>query len=141
MSDRYFEKEKPSSAELDTLSLRKYYQMIESWGGWNLFQELLSNLKTVAQKHKVSIANIATRYILDSPAVAGVIIGTRLGIVDHRASNEQVFNLKLERSDLDAIDAVCKKSNNLYEIIGDSAMSIDDFDFDYQMIYVDRMIT
>ena len=119
MSDRYLEREKPSSAELDTLSLRKYYQMIEAWGGWNLFQELLSNLKAAAQKHKVSIANIATRYILDSPAVAGVIIGTRLGIVDHRASNEQVFNLKLDRSDLDAIDAVCKKSNNLYEKIGD----------------------
>ena len=119
MSDRYLEREKPSAAELDTLSLRKYYQMIEAWGGWNLFQELLSNLKAAAQKHKVSIANIATRYILDSPAVAGVIIGTRLGIVDHRASNEQVFNLKLDRSDLDAIDAVCKKSNNLYEKIGD----------------------
>jgi aryl-alcohol dehydrogenase-like predicted oxidoreductase len=119
MSDRYLEREKPSAAELDTLSLRKYYQMIEAWGGWNLFQELLSNLKAAAQKHKVSIANIATRYILDSPAVAGVIIGTRLGIVDHRTSNEQVFNLKLDRSDLDAIDAVCKKSNNLYEKIGD----------------------
>jgi aryl-alcohol dehydrogenase-like predicted oxidoreductase len=119
MSDRYLEREKPSAAELDTLSLRKYYQMIEAWGGWNLFQEVLSNLKAAAQKHKVSIANIATRYILDSPAVAGVIIGTRLGIVDHRASNEQVFNLKLDRSDLDAIDAVCKKSNNLYEKIGD----------------------
>lgn len=119
MSDRYFEREQPSADELDTLSLRKYHQMIEAWGGWNLFQELLSNLKAIAQKHNVSIANIATRYILDSPAVAGVIIGTRLGIVDHRVSNEQVFNLKLDRSDLDAIDAVCKKSNNLFEIIGD----------------------
>jgi aryl-alcohol dehydrogenase-like predicted oxidoreductase len=119
ISDRYLEREKPSTAELDTLSLRKYYQMIEAWGGWDLFQELLSNLKAVAQKHKVSIANIATRYILDSPAVAGVIIGTRLGIVDHRVSNEQVFNLKLDRSDLEVIDAVCKRSNNLFEIIGD----------------------
>jgi aryl-alcohol dehydrogenase-like predicted oxidoreductase len=119
LSDRYLEREIPSAAELDTLSLRKYYQMIEAWGGWNLFQELLLNLKAVAQKHKVSIANIATRYILDSPTVAGVIIGTRLGIVDHRANNEQVFNLKLDRSDLDSIDTVCQKSNNLYEIIGD----------------------
>ncbi|MGH9977882.1 MAG: aldo/keto reductase [Nitrososphaeraceae archaeon] len=119
LSDRYLEREKPSAAELDTLSLRKYYQMIETWGGWTLFQELLSNLKAVAQKHEVSIANIATRYILDSSTVAGVIIGTRLGIVDHRANNEQVFNLKLDRSDLDVIDAVCQKSNNLYEIIGD----------------------
>jgi aryl-alcohol dehydrogenase-like predicted oxidoreductase len=119
MSDRYFGREKPSIGELDTLSLRKYYQMIEAWGGWNLFQELLSNLNTIAQKYNVSIANIATRYILDSPTVAGVIIGARLGIVDHRVSNEQVFNLKLGRSDLDAIDAVCKKSNNLFEMIGD----------------------
>lgn len=119
MSDRYFGREKPSIGELDTLSLRKYYQMIEAWGGWNLFQELLSNLNTIAQKYNVSIANIATRYILDSPTVAGVIIGTRLGIVDHRVSNEQVFNLKLGRSDLDAIDAVCEKSNNLFEMIGD----------------------
>jgi aryl-alcohol dehydrogenase-like predicted oxidoreductase len=119
MSDRYFGREKPSIGELDTLSLRKYYQMIEAWGGWNLFQELLSNLNTIAQKYNVSIANIATRYILDSPTVAGVIIGARLGIVDHRVSNEQVFNLKLGRSDLDAIDAVCKKSNNLFETIGD----------------------
>jgi aryl-alcohol dehydrogenase-like predicted oxidoreductase len=119
MSDRYFGREKPSIGELDTLSLRKYYQMIEAWGGWNLFQELLSNLNTIAQKYNVSIANIATRYILDSPTVAGVIIGARLGIVDHRVSNEQVFNLKLGKSDLDAIDAVCKKSNNLFETIGD----------------------
>ena len=119
MSDRYFEREKPSADELDTLSLRKYYQMIEAWGGWKLFQELLSSLKAIAEKYKVSIANIATRYILDSPAVAGVIIGARLGIVDHRLSNEQTFKLMLDRSDLDAIDVVCKKSNNLFEIIGD----------------------
>jgi len=119
MSDRYVEREKPSAGELDTLSLRKYYKMIEAWGGWNLFQELLAILKDIAQKHRVSIANVATRYILDSPAVAGVIIGARLGIVDHRLSNEQAFNLRLDRSDLDAIEVVCKKSNNLFETIGD----------------------
>jgi hypothetical protein len=38
---------------------------------------------------KINIANVATRYILDKPAVAGVIIGVRLGIVDHRSSNMQ----------------------------------------------------
>jgi aryl-alcohol dehydrogenase-like predicted oxidoreductase len=93
--------------------------MIDAWGGWDLFQELLSNLKAIAHKHNVSIANIATRYILDNPAVAGVIIGTRLGLVNHRDNNKQVFNLELDRSDLDVIDAVCKKSNNLFEVIGD----------------------
>ncbi|MGB8938404.1 MAG: hypothetical protein WCC17_25205 [Candidatus Nitrosopolaris sp.] len=37
-------------------------------------------LNGIAQKYNVNIANVATRYILDNPAVAGVIIGVRLGI-------------------------------------------------------------
>jgi aryl-alcohol dehydrogenase-like predicted oxidoreductase len=84
-----------------------------------LFQELLSTLKSIAQKHNVSIANVATRYILAKSAVASVIIGARLGIVDHRENNAQVFHLSLDKPDCDAIEAVCAKSNNLFEIIGD----------------------
>ena len=84
-----------------------------------MFQELLSTLNRIAQKHNVSIANVATRYILDKAAVAGVIIGARLGISDHIDNNAKVFNLSLDRSDYDGIDAICTKSNNLFEIIGD----------------------
>ena len=119
MSERYLRRIQPSTAELNTLSLRKYKQMIDAWGGWNLFQELLSTLKRIAQKHNVSIANVATRYILANSAVAGVIIGVRLGIVDHINNNVQVFNFCLDKSDCDAIDAVCTKSNDLFETIGD----------------------
>lgn len=119
MSERYLGRMQPSTAELNTLSLQKYKKMIDAWGGWSLFQELLSTLKRIAQKHNVSIANVAARYILDKSAVAGVIIGVRLGIVDHRTSNTQVFNFILDKSDCEAIDAVCAKSNNLFEIIGD----------------------
>ena len=93
--------------------------MIDAWGGWNLFQELLSTLNNIAQKYKVNIANVATRYILDKPAVAGVIIGARLGIVDHRNSNMQTFDFSLDKSDYDDIDVVCAKSNNLFNMIGD----------------------
>lgn len=124
ISERYLGRES-STAELNTLILRKYnnsaiqYNMIDAWGGWNLFQDLLSTLKRIAQKHNVSIANVASRYILAKPAVAGVIIGVRLGIVDHRNSNMQVFNFSLDKLDCDTIDAVCTKSNNLFEIIGD----------------------
>jgi aryl-alcohol dehydrogenase-like predicted oxidoreductase len=119
MSERYLGRIQPSIAELDTLSLRKYKKMIDAWGGWNLFQELLSTLKRIAQKYNVNIANVATRYILAKSAVAGVIIGVRLGIVDHRNSNAQVFNFSLDKSDCNDIDAVCTKSNNLFEVIGD----------------------
>ena len=119
MSERYLGRIQPSTAELNTLSLRKYKQMIDAWGGWNLFQELLSTLNRIAQKHNVSIANVATRYILDKPKVAGVIIGVRLGIVDHRDNNSLVFDFGLDKPDCDAIEAVCTKSNNLFEGIGD----------------------
>ena len=120
LSERYLGKiQEPSALDLDTLSLKKYKKMIDKWGGWGLFQELLSTLNDVAQKHKVSIANVATRYILQKPAVAGAIIGVRLGISDHRKSNTQVFNFSLDKSDHDTIDTVCSKSNNLFEMVGD----------------------
>ena len=119
VSERYLGRTAPSTAELDTLSLRKYKKMIDAWGGWNLFQELLLTLKKIAKKHDVSIANVATNYILAKPVIAGVIIGVRLGIVEHRNDNTQVFNFNLDMSDRDAIDSVCAKANNLFETIGD----------------------
>ena len=120
VSERYLGKIRPpSTADLDTLSLRKYKKMIDAWGGWTLFQELLSTLNRIAQKYNVSIANVATRYVLDKAAVAGVIIGVRLGITDHINNNAQVFNFSLDKSDYNDIDAICTKSNNLFETIGD----------------------
>jgi aryl-alcohol dehydrogenase-like predicted oxidoreductase len=119
ISERYLGRTEPSTAELDTLSLRKYKKMIDAWGGWNLFQDLLLTLKKIAIKHDVSIANVATNYILAKPVIAGVIIGVRLGIVEHRNDNTQVFNFDLDKSDRDAIDAVCANANNLFETIGD----------------------
>jgi len=120
MSERYLGRtQEPSIADLDTLSLQKYKKMIDAWGGWKLFQELLSTLNKIAQKHNVSIANVATRYILDKSAVAAVIIGVRLGLVNHRNNNLQVFDFSLDKSDYDEIEAVCTKSNNLFDIIGD----------------------
>jgi aryl-alcohol dehydrogenase-like predicted oxidoreductase len=100
MSERFLGRtQPPSRAELNTLSLRKYKQMIDAWGGWGLLQELLSTLNRIAQKYNVSIANVATRYILDNPAVAGVIIGARLGITDHISNNVQVFKFSLDKID------------------------------------------
>jgi aryl-alcohol dehydrogenase-like predicted oxidoreductase len=67
----------------------------------------------------VSIANVATRYILDRPAVAGAIIGVRLGIADHRDDNARMFSFRLEKDDTNSIEEVSKKSNDLFETIGD----------------------
>lgn len=119
LSERYVGKPEPSITDLNTLSLQKYKKMIDTWGNWNLFQRLLLVLDNIAKKHRASIANVATNYILSKATVAGVIIGARLGIIDHIDDNSNVFNFNLDDSDLESINQVCEKSNDLYEIIGD----------------------
>ncbi len=119
LSEKYLGKPEPRGGQLDTVSLRKYKNMVDAWGGWNLLQELLSVLKEIAGKHGVSIANVAVRYILDKPAVGGVIVGARLGISEHLEDNAKVFDLQLDDSDLKQIDEVSKKSRDLFKLIGD----------------------
>ena len=119
LSEKYLGRPEPRRAELNTASLQKYKNMIDAWGGWGLFQELLAVLKPIADKHQVSIANVGTRYVLDRPAVAGVIIGARLGVAQHLADNMRVFTLTLDTEDLAAIEPVLAKSRDLMRLIGD----------------------
>jgi aryl-alcohol dehydrogenase-like predicted oxidoreductase len=119
LSEKYLGRPEPQRAELDTASLRKYKNMIDTWGGWTLFQELLAVLKQIADRHQVSIANIGVRYILDRPAVAGVIVGGRLGVAQHIADNAKVFDFALDPEDQAMIEAVLTKSRDLIKLIGD----------------------
>ncbi len=114
-----WERAEPRRAELNTASLQKYKRMIDAWGGWALFQKLLSVLDEIARKHSVSIANVATRYILDQPAVAGVILGVRLGVSEHIADNARVFGFSLDGEDVTRIEAVLADSRDLFAAIGD----------------------
>jgi aryl-alcohol dehydrogenase-like predicted oxidoreductase len=93
--------------------------MVDGWGGWSLFQELLATLQQIADKYGVSISNVVVRYILDKPAVAGTIIGARLGISEHIEDNARIFDLMLDQSDYKQLDAVLSKSRDLYQLIGD----------------------
>jgi len=119
LSDAYLGQPEPRSAILNTASLRKYKQMIDAWGGWELFQELLRVLQQIADKHGVSIANVAVRYILDRPTVAGVIVGVRLGVADHHTDNARVFDFSLTAEDHEDIQSVLVQSHDLYHLIGD----------------------
>jgi aryl-alcohol dehydrogenase-like predicted oxidoreductase len=119
ISERYLGRPEPARAELNTASLRKYKQMIDVWGGWELFQDLLAALKYVADRHGVTIANVAVRAILDRPTVAGVIVGTRLGVAEHIAENARVFDLALDQQDLNRINVVLRRGGDLFRAIGD----------------------
>ena len=119
LSEKYLGRPEPSRGELATASLQKYKQMIDAWGGWALFQELLATLKPVADKHGVGIANLGVRYVLDRPAVAGVIVGARLGVSQHRADNARTFGFTLDAGDHARIEEVLAKSRDLMQLIGD----------------------
>ena len=97
LSEKYLGRPAPHRSELNTASLQKYSNMIDAWGGWTLFPELLGALKPVAEKHQASIADVGIRYILDRPAVAGVIVGARLGVAQHIADNARVFRSRSRR--------------------------------------------
>jgi aryl-alcohol dehydrogenase-like predicted oxidoreductase len=119
LSERFLGQPEPRTSSLETVSLQKYKRMVDAWGGWALFQELLAVLKDVASRHRVSIATVSVRWVLDRPAVAGAILGRRLGLTDHRAENTDVFRLTLDADDHARIDAVLAKSRDLLSAIGD----------------------
>jgi aryl-alcohol dehydrogenase-like predicted oxidoreductase len=85
-------------------SLTKYKLIIDDFGGWALFQELLATLAAIARRHGSDIASVASRAILDRPMVAAVIVGARNPV--HVASNAAMTGLTLDQADHDAIAAV-----------------------------------
>ncbi|NNE04989.1 MAG: aldo/keto reductase [Xanthomonadales bacterium] len=89
----------PEPTELSTWSQMKYKRFIDAAGGWDRFQSLLRVVASVAARHDVTIAAVASRHVLDQPAVCGVILGARLGQNDHINENRAIFKLKLEDRD------------------------------------------
>lgn len=67
---------------LENRSLVKYLLIIEEFGGWPLYQELLQVLKSIATRHTplkgepVSVSMVAIQYILCQEQVEAVIIGS-----------------------------------------------------------------
>ncbi len=100
LSDRWLGKSEPKMEELKTWSQMKYKRFIDAAGGWDVYQNLLQVMKKVADKHGVSIANIASRFVLENPNVAAVIIGARLGESEHITDNKNLLNIDLDEEDL-----------------------------------------
>jgi aryl-alcohol dehydrogenase-like predicted oxidoreductase len=119
LSDKYLGRAEPGRGELTTASLRKYKQMIDAWGGWALFQELLAALRGLAERRGAGIANVGVRWALDQPTVAGIIVGARLGLAEHIADNARTFDIILDAADHAALAPVLAKSRDLLRLIGD----------------------
>ncbi len=116
LTERWFSRPEPDWDALETWSQMKYGRFIREAGGWTALQGLLAVVHQVAGRHGVSMANVAGRYILDQPAVGGIIVGARLGISEHREDNLQLFRFSLTEADHAEIDAAVSQ---LHAIPGD----------------------
>jgi aryl-alcohol dehydrogenase-like predicted oxidoreductase/enamine deaminase RidA (YjgF/YER057c/UK114 family) len=99
LSERWLGKSEPAASDIADWSKMKYNRFIGAIGGWAALQAILSAAGRIARKHKVSIANVATRWVLEQSAVAAVIVGARLGEREHRADNLKLFAFALDDED------------------------------------------
>ena len=90
----------PEPTELSDWSKMKYQRFVNAVGGWDVLQGVLGTLNEIAEHHQVSIANVATRWVLQQQAVAGVIVGARLTEREHCESNRKVLEFELSGDDL-----------------------------------------
>jgi aryl-alcohol dehydrogenase-like predicted oxidoreductase len=94
----------PLSSLMTNRSLIKYKLVIDDFGGWQAFQELLQLLNRIGQRHSVGLSAVATRWVLDQPQVAAVIVGARYAA--HLPEHLQVFSFQLDAQDHREIDAL-----------------------------------
>ncbi len=99
LTERWLGQPEPDWEQTGTWSMMKYGRFLRVAGGWQALQRLLGAARQVGDRHGVSIANIATRYILDQPGVAGVIVGARLGERAHVDDTLRLFSFSLSDAD------------------------------------------
>ena len=103
LTDRWLDAPDPGFAFANR-SLVKYRLIIEEFGGWGLYQDLLRALRSIADRRDVGIAAVAVRAMLDAPGVAAVIVGARYA--DRLGDTLRAFSLRLDEDDRRAIRAV-----------------------------------
>jgi aryl-alcohol dehydrogenase-like predicted oxidoreductase/enamine deaminase RidA (YjgF/YER057c/UK114 family) len=119
IAERWLDRPEPGAADLHDWSKMKYKRFVDAIGGWAALQGILGALQRVARRHDVSIANVATRWVLDHPAVAAAIVGARLGEREHRSDNAAIFSFTLDPLDHAAIDAALTRTTMLEGDCGD----------------------
>lgn len=116
LSNRWLGKNEPKIDNDLNWSQMKYKRFIDITGGWGKFQKLLEQLDLIAEKKNTSIANISSRYILEDPNVASVIIGARLGENNHIEDHKKISNITLS---LEEKNLISKSLNLLKRVPGD----------------------
>lgn len=114
LSDKYVEEPKKGflgkpqygNIDLNTSSLKMYWQVVNMFGGEDRYRRLLLTLKSVADGHGVSVANVALKWVMSQGGgdMVHPIVGLRN--TSHILDNARVFGLVLDQADFDAIEDV-----------------------------------
>jgi aryl-alcohol dehydrogenase-like predicted oxidoreductase len=107
LSERWLGEAEPAIGGFTNRSLIKYKLILDDFGGWSLFQELLSALARIAAKHETDIASVASRAILDRDGVAATIVGATNAA--HLTAHAAIGALRLDADDLASIAAVTER--------------------------------
>ncbi len=99
LGDRWLDVPEPGPEAIGDWSKMKYKRFIDTAGGWDALQTVLRAARRVGDRHGVSIANVATRWVLEQTGVAAVIIGARLGETMHTDDNARLFTYALTEAD------------------------------------------
>jgi aryl-alcohol dehydrogenase-like predicted oxidoreductase/enamine deaminase RidA (YjgF/YER057c/UK114 family) len=113
LTERWLGQPEPATGDIQDWSKMKYARFVAQIGGWRVLQGILEALAKVARKHGVSIANVATRWVLEQPAVGAIIVGARLGEREHRADNLRLFSFALDAEDRRVIDAALDETSRI----------------------------
>ncbi|SMX36837.1 aldo/keto reductase [Maliponia aquimaris] len=111
--------DQPEPQTIPDWSKMKYKRFIDVTGGWDAFQGILRAAHLIAGKHGVSVSNVATRWVLEHPAVAGVIVGARLGEAVHTEDNLRLFSFALDTEDQDRLNTAFAATNPVPGDCGD----------------------
>lgn len=119
LSGKWLNRDEPRLDDALTWSQMKYKRFIDAVGGWARFQDLLQVLHEVSSARGTSIANVASRYILEQPGVGGVIVGARLGQSEHIAENKTLLTQSLDDADRSKIRTALRELDRIPGDCGD----------------------
>ncbi len=109
----------PEPHNIEDWSGMKYKRFIDVTGGWSVYQGILKAASDISKKHGVSIANVATRWVLEQARVAGVIIGARITERQHRSDNVKLFSFHLDDDDHALLNAAFDNAGKVPGDCGD----------------------
>ncbi len=97
---------KYTPVDLNTSSLKMYWNLAKRSGGQEWWRKLLSTLKGVADKHNATSANVALAWVMQQgkEGLVSPLVGVRG--VSHIQDNAKAIELRLDGDDLAAIEAV-----------------------------------